>query len=97
MIKLIYLYVVVEKPEHSVIKVEDFTEHVALLKAEKDAKLNEEFELLDVHAPFTQHAAKLLCNKPKNRYRNIIPCEFDLHSGRMLKLILLQTIIQGWC
>ena len=91
------MYVVVEKPDHSVIKVEDFIEHVALLKAEKDAKLIEEFELLDVQAPFTQHAAKLLCNKSKNRYKNIIPCEFDLCHGRLTKLILLQMIIHGWC
>ena len=65
----------VEKPGHSVIKIEDFTEHVALLKAEKDTKLNEEFELVAVNVPFTQHAAKLLCNKAKNRYKNIIPCK----------------------
>lgn len=64
-----------EKPGHSAIKVEDFTEHVALLKAEKDAKLADEFELVDLDVPFTQHAAKLLCNKSKNRYKNIIPCK----------------------
>ena len=62
-----------QKPGHSAIKTEDFTEHVVLLKAEKETKLKEEFELLAVDAPFTQHAAKLLCNKSKNRYKNIIP------------------------
>ena len=66
----------VEKPGHSVIKVEDFTEHVALLKAEKETNLTEEFELATVNIPFTQHAAELLCNKSKNRYKNIIPCKF---------------------
>ena len=58
------------------IKVENFTEHVALLKASKDRKLIEEFESLDFVMPFTQHAARLLCNKPKNRYKNIAACKF---------------------
>ena len=69
-----YIYAV-EKPGHSVTKI-DFIEHVALLKAEKETNLTEKFELAIVNIPFTQHAAKLLCNKSKNRYKNIIPCKF---------------------
>ena len=71
----IYIYAV-EKPGHSVIKIEDFTEHVALLKTEKETNLTKEFEIATVNIPFTQHAAELLCNKSKNRYKNIIPCKF---------------------
>lgn len=66
----------VENCGHKAIRVKDFTEHVALLKAENDRKIIEEFELLAVDAPFTQHAANLLCNKAKNRYLNITPCKF---------------------
>jgi len=67
---------IVESSEHGAIKVEDFSKHVALLKAENAKKLSIEFESLVVNAPFTHHAAKLLCNKIKNRYRNIIACKF---------------------
>ena len=59
------------------VKVEDFAEHVASIKAQNGAKIIEEFESLVIDAPFTQHAAKLLRNKTKNRYKNVIPCEFS--------------------
>ena len=53
---------------------------MAVLKRENDTKATEEFELIAVNAPFTQHAAKLLSNKAKNRYENIVPCKFfQLH------------------
>lgn len=66
----------VERSGRKPIKMEDFTEHVASLNADNEAKMIEEFESLIVNAPFTQHAAKLLCNKSKNRYKNIAPCKF---------------------
>ena len=66
----------VERTGRKPIKIEDFTEHVASLNAENQAKLIEEFEILTINAPFTQHTARLLCNKTKNRYKNIAPCKF---------------------
>ena len=65
----------VERSGRKPIKIEDFTEHIALLKADNESKTMEEFESLIVNAPFTQHAARLLCNKTKNRYINIAPCK----------------------
>lgn len=65
-----------EHPGHKPIKIDDFTEHVASLKADDEARMIEEFESLTVNAPFTQHAAKLLRNKIKNRYKNIAACKF---------------------
>lgn len=70
------LYIIVERSGRKPIKIEDFTEHVASLKAENEAKILEEFESLVINVTFTQHAARLLCNKSKNRYKNIAPCEF---------------------
>ena len=65
----------VERSGHKPIKIEDFTEHIASLKVDNESKMMEEFESLIVNAPFTQHAARLLCNKTKNRYKNIAPCK----------------------
>ena len=73
---IVLFHNVVERTGRKPIKIEDFTEHVASLKAENEAKMIEEFELLTINAPFTQHAARLLCNKSKNRYKNIAPCKF---------------------
>ena len=53
--------------------MKDFTEQV---DAESKEKFVEQFELLTTNIPFTQHAAKSLCNEPKNRYKNIVPCKF---------------------
>ena len=66
----------IERTGHKPVKVEDFTEHVASLKANNGAKMIPEFESLIINAPFTQHTARLLCNKLKNRYKNIAPCKF---------------------
>ena len=67
---------VIDNTGRGTIKVEDFAEHVVLLKAEENCKITEEFETIVVDAPYTHHAAQLACNKPKNRYKNIIPCKF---------------------
>lgn len=66
----------VERSEKEAIEMEDFPGHVALLKAQNGVKFVEEFESLVIDTPFTQHAASLLCNKVKNRYKNVIPCKF---------------------
>ena len=63
-----YCFIATEKSMHTAIKVKDFAKQVVSLKAEHKAKLVEEFGLLTTDAPFTQHAAKLLCNQAKNRY-----------------------------
>ena len=70
------VYLVDLSENRAAIKVEDFAEHYASLKEKNGAKIIEEFESLVVDAPFTNHAAKLLRNKTKNRYKNVIPCEF---------------------
>ena len=67
--------IVVDTSEFSTIQVEDFAEYVILMKDEGNAVISEEFESIVVDAPFTQHAGKMICNKPKNRYKNILPCE----------------------
>ena len=67
--------IVADNSELSTIQVEDFAEHVVLMKEEGNAVISEEFESIVVDAPFSQHAGKMICNKPKNRYKNILPCE----------------------
>ena len=65
-----------ESSVHKAIKVKDFAEQVAV-EIENKEKCLEEFDLLATNVPFTQHAAKLHCNKAKNRYNNIVPCKFS--------------------
>ena len=55
--------------------MEDFPEHVSLLKSGDKSNLNAEYESLRVNAPFTQYAAKMPVNIPKNRYKNIVACK----------------------
>jgi len=69
-----------DNSELSTIQVEDFAEHVVLMKDEGNAVIAEEFESIVVDAPFTQHAGNMICNKPKNRYKNILPCKCNLLS-----------------
>ena len=80
------------------IKVEDFNEHHASLRAKNGAKAIEEFESLVINAPFTNHAAKLLRNKTKNRYKNVIPCEFSAIPFYVTSSdCFLQTTTHEWC
>ena len=73
---LCVVYFLVVYSEKMAIKLENFCDHVVLIKAQNCAKLIEEFESLAVtDTPFTEHATKLFCNKTKNRYKNITPCE----------------------
>ena len=71
----IILYCLIENSDKWPIKVEDFCDHVTSIRAQNGAKLIEEFESLVIYEPFTQHAAKLLRNKTKNRYKNVTPCK----------------------
>ena len=81
------------------IKLENFCDHVASIKVQNCAKLIEEFESLAViDTPFTEHAAKLFCNKTKNRYKNITPCEFfQLYRFYAGSECFFQMITHGWC
>ena len=84
---LCIVYFLVVYSEKMAIKVENFCDHVFSIKAQNCAKLIEEFESLAViDTPFTEHAAKLFCNKTKNRYKNITPCElfhlYHFYVGR---------------
>ncbi|XP_065918141.1 receptor-type tyrosine-protein phosphatase S-like isoform X3 [Dysidea avara] len=58
---------------HQAVKVDNFAEHLAMLKASKSAKLEEDFQKVSLDLLLTQHAAKLSCNKTKNRFINIMP------------------------
>ncbi|XP_016340007.1 receptor-type tyrosine-protein phosphatase beta isoform X4 [Sinocyclocheilus anshuiensis] len=53
-----------------------FESHLAKLQADCSYLLSEEFEgLKDVGRTQTQNAARLLGNRSKNRYNNILPCK----------------------
>lgn len=56
------------------IKVEDFAEHYRTMAADSDFRFSEEFEELK-HVGRDQPctAADLPCNRPKNRFTNILP------------------------
>lgn len=56
------------------IKVEDFAEHYRTMSADSDFRFSEEFEELK-HVGRDQPctAADLPCNRPKNRFTNILP------------------------
>ena len=71
----LYLLCLLDKSDKLPIKLEDFCDHIVSIKAQNGAKLIQEFESLVINAPFTNHAAKLLRNKTKNRYNNVIPCK----------------------
>ena len=70
-----HIYLYVGDYEHDPIKVDDFPEHVALMESRNDAQFKQEYNSITVEVPFTQHAAKLKVNTPKNRYKDIIPCK----------------------
>ena len=61
--------------KHLPVNVEDFPEHVALMQSDDSIRFEREYETIAVNLPFSQHAAKHYANGPKNRYKNIIPCE----------------------
>ena len=61
--------------EHPSIAVGDFTEKIALLRANDDEGLEDEYADVELDWTFTSYASKLNINRNKNRYVNIIPCE----------------------
>ena len=69
------LYISDVSVSYTVIKVEDFPEHMSLLTSGDKLSLNAEYESLKVKAPFTQYAAKMPVNIAKNRYKNIVACK----------------------
>ena len=79
------LYIADVSISHTVIKVEDFPEHVSLLKSGDKSSLNANYESLKVKAPFTQFAAKMPVNIAKNRYKNIVACKREfMKNGQVL-------------
>ena len=60
---------------HKCITVDDFPEHVAMMRSKKNEQFEADYESMVVDVPFSQHSAKLHVNASKNRYKNIVPCE----------------------
>ena len=58
----------------SPVRVEDFTEHVDMLKSNMCEQFQTNYESLESETEYTFHAAKLPINVNKNRYKNILPC-----------------------
>ena len=56
------------------VKMEDFIEHVDVLKSNMCEQFQVDYELLESETEYTFHAAKLAVNVNKNRYKNILPC-----------------------
>lgn len=70
------MYIInVDTSEHHPVKVDDFPEHVALMQSKNGIRFKEEYNSITVNVPFSQHAAKLNVNIPKNRYKDITPCK----------------------
>lgn len=56
------------------IRLENFAEHYRLMSADSDFRFSEEFEeLKHVGREQACTAADLPCNRPKNRFTNILP------------------------
>ena len=56
------------------VRVEDFTEHVDMLKSNMCEQFQTDYKSLESETEYTFHAAKLAVNVNKNRYKNILPC-----------------------
>lgn len=57
-------------------KLRDFPDHYRLMSADSDFRFSEEFDLLKgagAGAGMSCCAADLPCNRPKNRFTNILP------------------------
>ena len=61
--------------DHKPVKVDDFPEHIALMKSKKSIQFEEDYDAVMVDVTFSEHASKLYVNAPKNRYKNIVPCK----------------------
>ena len=71
------------------IKVEDFTEHLAMLQSNMCEQFQSDYESIVSETEYSFHAAKLAVNVNKNRYKNIIPCTYI----NKLLIIILETCI----
>ena len=56
------------------IKVEDFTEHLAMLQANMCEQFQTDYDSFASETEYTFHAGRLAPNVNKNRYKNILPC-----------------------
>ena len=65
----------VEMSQRKHIKVDDFPEHVAMMRSKKNEQFEADYESMVVNVSFSQHTAKLHVNASKNRYKNIVPCK----------------------
>ena len=64
-----------EETEARDIPVAEFTEHVKALQKDANKGFEDEFATIS-NPPFSTKSAELPQNKPKNRFLNILPCEF---------------------
>jgi len=62
------------------IKLEDFSEHLAMLQSNMHEQFRIDYDSLVSEIEYTFHAARLDVNVNKNRYENILPCEFIHHD-----------------
>ena len=58
------------------IKVEDFDEHLVMLQSNMCEQFQTDYESIASDTEYSFHAAKLVVNVNKNRYKNIIPCKY---------------------
>ena len=61
------------------INVDNFPEHVAMMRSKKNEQFEADYESMGINIPFSQHAAKLHVNASKNRYKNIVSCKSIVH------------------
>lgn len=57
---------------HPPISVHDLYEHIERLKTQDNLKFSQEYESIEPGQQFTWDNSNLECNKPKNRYANVI-------------------------
>ena len=69
-----YLYCFIANADKEPIKIEEFTEHLAMLQANMCEQFQIDYNSLGSETEYTFHAAKLPVNVNKNRYKNILPC-----------------------
>ena len=70
-----FKYCSTDNADKKLIKVEDFSEHLAMLQSNMCEQFQTDYDSLESETEYTFHAAKLTVNVNKNRYKNILPCE----------------------
>ena len=71
-----YLYCFIANADKEPIKIEEFTEHLAMLQSNMCEQFQIDYNSLGSETEYTFHAAKLTVNVNKNRYKNILPCKW---------------------